>query len=86
MRNVYNTLKGEQLQHWLTIAIDRNENGTATVTTCSTIHVNREVPVTFSWGKEFSDADILNDKDLIRVVYERYGFEIFTGKYDRDFN
>lgn len=47
MERVYNTLKGETLQSWLTIAIKRDENGDATVTTNSTIHVNKVRPVSF---------------------------------------
>lgn len=82
---IYNTLKGETLQHWLTIAIKRDENGDATVTTNSTIHVNMVHPVSFSWGPEYSDADILNDDDLLRVVYQRFGREIFTADHTRNF-
>lgn len=85
MERVYNTLKGETLQSWLTIAIKRDENGDATVTTNSTIHVNKVRPVSFSWGPEFSDADILNDNDLLRVVYQRFGREIFTADHTRNF-
>ena len=54
MERVYNTLKGEKLQHWLTIVIKREENGDATVSTNSTIHVNKVHPVSFSWGPEYS--------------------------------
>ena len=82
---VYNTLKGETLQHWLTIAIIRDEDG-ARVETRSTLHVNKSHAVPFSWGKDFSDAEILNDNDLLRKVYERYGRDIFTGQYTREFN
>lgn len=85
MERVYNTLKGEKLQHWLTIVIKREENGDATVSTNSTIHVNKVRPVSFSWGPEFSDADILNDDDLLRVVYQRFGREIFTADHTRKF-
>jgi len=84
VERVYNTLKGETLQHWLTIAIIRNEDG-AHVETRSTLHVNRANPVPFSWGHEFTDAQILNDKDLLRKVYERYGRDIFTAQYTREF-
>nr|UVX62893.1 MAG: hypothetical protein [Bacteriophage sp.] len=85
VERVYNTLKGETLQHWLTIAIIR-ENGSAHVETRSTLHVNRSNPVPFSWGHEFTDAQILNDKALLRKVYERYGRDIFTAQYTREFN
>ncbi|QJI52257.1 hypothetical protein [Cronobacter phage JC01] len=86
MEKVYHTLKGETLQHWLTIAIIRDVSGDARVETRSTIHVNKVSPVSFTWGADFTDADILNDGDLLRVVYQRYGRDIFTGKYTRDFN
>lgn len=85
MERIYNTLKGETLQHWLTIAIKRDANGTATVETRSTIHVNKAHPVSFSWGPEYSDAEILNDNDLLRVVYQRFGREIFTADHTRKF-
>lgn len=85
MERIYQVLKGEELQAWLSIAIIRSEDGTATVETRSTHHVVKARLVSFTWGKEFSDADILNDADLLRVVYERYGREIFTIQTHRDF-
>ncbi|ECA9746825.1 hypothetical protein EUC00_19870 [Salmonella enterica subsp. enterica serovar Haduna] len=84
MEKVYNAIKGQTLQHWLTIAIKRDENGDATVELRSTIHVNKVSPVSFSWGKEYSDADILNDADLLRVIYQKYGHEIFTADFTRN--
>lgn len=85
MEKIYNTLKGQPLQHWLTIAIIRDETGSATVETRSTIHVVKARPLTQSWGASFSDSDILNDNDLLKVVYQRFGREIFTGDYTRNF-
>lgn len=85
MERIYNTLKGQPLQHWLTIAIIRDETGSATVETRSTIHVVKARPLTQSWGASFSDSDILNDNDLLEVVYQRFGREIFTGEYTRNF-
>ena len=85
MERIYNTLKGQPLQHWLTIAIIRDETGSATVETRSTIHVVKARPLTQSWGASFSDSDILNDNDLLKVVYQRFGREIFTGDYTRTF-
>lgn len=82
---IYNTLKGETLQHWLTIAIIRDETGSATVETRSTIHVEKARPLTQSWGASFTDAEILNDDILLRVVYERFGRDVFTGMYTRNF-
>ncbi|EAW5620951.1 hypothetical protein FFZ91_13680 [Salmonella enterica] len=84
MEKVYNAIKGQTLQHWLTIAIKRDENGDATVELRSTIHVNRVSTLSFSWGKEFTDADILNDNDLLRVIYQKYGHEIFTADFTRN--
>ncbi|AGO15165.1 hypothetical protein [Salmonella phage STP-2] len=84
MEKVYNAIKGQTLQHWLTIAIKRDENGDATVELRSTIHVNRVSTLSFSWGKEFTDADILNDADLLRVIYQKYGREIFTADFTRN--
>lgn len=86
MERIYDTLKGETLQHWLKVAIIREEEGSARVEFRSTIHVNKVSPVTFSWGAEFSDREILNDRDLLKSAYQKFGREIFTGKYDRDFN
>lgn len=85
MEKIYNTLKGQPLQHWLTIAIIRDETGSATVETRSTIHVVKARPLSQSWGASFSDSDILNDNDLLKVVYQRFGREIFTGDYTRNF-
>ena len=85
MERIYNTLKGQPLQHWLTIAIIRDETGSATVETRSTIHVVKARPLTQSWGASFYDSDILNDNDLLKVVYQRFGREIFTGEYTRNF-
>ncbi|ENL9127490.1 hypothetical protein AB6J89_004697 [Salmonella enterica] len=85
MERIYNTLKGQPLQHWLTIAIIRDETGSATVETRSTIHVVKARPLAQSWGASFSDSDILNDNDLLKVVYQRFGSEIFTGDYTRNF-
>lgn len=85
MERIYNTLKGQPLQHWLTIAIIRDETGSATVETRSTIHVVKARPLSQSWGASFSDSDILNDNDLLKVVYQRFGREIFTGDYTRNF-
>lgn len=85
MERAYNTLKGESLQSWLTIVIKRDANGDAIVETHSTILVNKVHPVSFSWGPEYSDADILNDNDLLRVVYQRFGREIFTADHTRKF-
>ncbi|HFV9797655.1 TPA: hypothetical protein ACIAOQ_001169 [Salmonella enterica subsp. enterica serovar 6,7:-:-] len=84
MEKVYNAIKGQTLQHWLTIAIKRDENGDATVELRSTIHVNRVSTLSFSWGKEFTDGDILNDSDLLRVIYQKYGREIFTADFTRN--
>ncbi|EMQ4336805.1 hypothetical protein WG681_004698 [Salmonella enterica subsp. enterica serovar Newport] len=84
MEKVYNAIKGQTLQHWLKIAIKRDENGDATVELRSTIHVNKVSPVSISWGKEFTDADILNDNDLLRVIYQKYGREIFTADFTRN--
>ncbi|AXY84921.1 hypothetical protein PCY83_004078 [Salmonella enterica] len=84
MEKVYNAIKGQTLQHWLKIAIKRDENGDATVELRSTIHVNRVSTLSFSWGKEFTDADILNDADLLRVIYQKYGREIFTAEFTRN--
>ena len=85
MEKIYNTLKGQPLQHWLTIAIIRDETGSATVETRSTIHVVKARPLSQSWGASFSDSDILNDNDLLKVVYQRFGREIFTADYTRNF-
>jgi hypothetical protein len=85
MERIYNTLKGQPLQHWLTIAIIRDETGSATVETRSTIHVVKARPLSQSWGASFSDSDILNDNDLLKVVYQRFGREIFTADYTRNF-
>lgn len=85
MEKVYQQLKGETLQNWLSIAIIRAEDGSATVETRSTIHVVRARKVSFSWGASFSDADILHDDSLLRVVYERYGRDIFTIQTTRNF-
>lgn len=82
---IYNTLKGEPLQHWLTIAIIRDETGSATVETRSTIHVEKARPLTQSWGASFTDAEILNDNDLLKVVYQRFGRDVFTGMHTRNF-
>ncbi|VCU41471.1 hypothetical+protein [Salmonella phage YSD1] len=84
MEKVYNAIKGQTLQHWLTIVIKRDESGTATVELRSTIHINKVSPVSISWGKEFTDADILNDNDLLRVIYQKYGREIFTADFTRN--
>ncbi|ENU9534260.1 hypothetical protein ACE2XM_004373 [Salmonella enterica] len=84
MEKVYNAIKGQTLQHWLKIAIKRDENGDATVELRSTIHVNRVSTLSFSWGKEFTDADILNGADLLRVIYQKYGREIFTAEFTRN--
>lgn len=85
MEKIYNTVKGQQLQHWLTIAIKRDADGVATVETRSTVHVNKVNPLSIQWGATFSDADILNDNDLLRVLYQRFGREIFTADFTRDF-
>lgn len=86
MERIYNTLKGEQLQHWLTVAIIRDESTkSAFVEFRSTIHVNKASRLTQSWGTDFSDSEILNDNIVLRAAYDRYGRDIFTGLYARDF-
>ncbi len=86
MEHVSDTLKGEKLQHWLKVAVISDNNGGHYVELRSTIHVNKTHRVTFSWGRDFSVADILNDNDLLKAAYSAYGRDIFVGQYTRDFN
>lgn len=80
METVHNALKGRTLQHWLKVAIIR-ENGSAFVEFRSTIHVNKVSRLSMSWGADFSDADILNDNIVLEKAYQKYGREIFTADY-----
>lgn len=62
MERIYNTLKGQPLQHWLTIAIIRDETGSATVETRSTIHVVKARIGISSWCNEWNTLSIDHDK------------------------
>lgn len=83
---VYNTLKGEALQDWLSIAIRRDADGRATVETRSRFHVGGSHKLTVTWGDDYSDAEILHDDILLRTVYQRYGRDVFTAINTREFN
>jgi hypothetical protein len=83
---VYNVLKGEPLQDWLSIVIRRDADGRATVETRSRFHVNVSHTMRNTWGNDYSDAEILNDDHLLRTMYQLYGREIFTVITTREFN
>lgn len=80
METILDSLKGRTLQHWLKVAIIR-ENGSAFVEFRSTIHVKKVFRLSMSWGADFSNADILNDNVVLEKAYQMFGREIFTANY-----
>ena len=88
----YTTIKGYQLPAHLLIEVVKVEtinevyispkitiNEVETIKKVfihSTIHQNKKVELTFYWGVNFSDGQILNDNDLFTAVCNMYGFKI----------
>lgn len=69
----YSWLGGQRLQHWYKIRIENNGD-TKHIVFCSKIHVNKEVKVNFGFASNsFTDKDVLNDRDLMAWVLNRYG-------------
>ena len=84
----YTTIKGYQLPTYLLIEVVKvettnkvyispkvtiNEVETSKkVFIHSTIHQTKKVEVTFCWGVNFSDEQILNDNDLFTTVCNMY--------------
>ena len=73
----YHVLGGKRLQHWYGIRIDQSDD-CKTVTFCSSIHVNREVAVSFSYDATFTDWEILRDRSLVSWAIRRYSSNIFV--------
>jgi hypothetical protein len=80
--HTYYYLAGHPLWGWLSIRIDREDHGheggdIKRVFTLSSIHVNKELEVSFCYSAEhFSDHAILHDQDLMRVMISRYGADL----------
>lgn len=73
----YNVLNNRPLWDWYSIRIEEI-GGSKHVFFQSRIHLNKELHVSFQFSTEFSDWEILNDRDLITWVFNRYGSEIFS--------
>ena len=73
MQNTYQSLGGQSLKHYLSIKIDRSGRSVR-VFVLSDFHVNKENEVSFTFSKEFTDYEILFDKQLARWVESRYGY------------
>ncbi|ARB10919.1 hypothetical protein POP72_003 [Pectobacterium phage POP72] len=69
---IYKHLNGRNLQSFYHITIEQDEDGKH-VTFHSRIHVNRENTCPITWCKEYTDFEILNDRDLITWVSRSYG-------------
>jgi len=75
----YKTLQGHKLLPWYSIRIE-TRGGSKHVTFCSRVHVNTEVEVGFCYDAyQFSDHQILADRDLMTWVINRYGVSLFDG-------
>lgn len=73
-RRVYQQLNGLPTEFWLSIAIEDHPNDIKKAFALSSIHVRREVEMTFCWtASEFTDQQILRDGHLIRVLLDLYG-------------
>ena len=75
----YTYLDGKQLQPWYQIEIVTiPETNTKVVYFNSRIHVNKRVALNPSFSSEFTDYEILRDRDLLTGIYNRYRVDIFS--------
>lgn len=79
-RRVYNHLGGRQLRHWHTVVIEDRPTGNdgelnKHVIFTSTIHVRKEVDISWCYASDFTDAQILADGDLSAKHTEMYGHD-----------
>lgn len=69
---IYKHMNGKNLQSFYHITI-KIEKGSKFITFHSSIHVNKAVECSICYGLEFTDMEILNDKDFVNWVHNRYG-------------
>ena len=79
-RRVYNHLGGRQLRHWHTVVIEDRPTGNdgelnKHVIFTSTIHVRKEVDISWCYASTFSDAEILADGQLSAKHAAMYGHD-----------
>ncbi len=75
---IYRHLNGTPLQNWYAIEIvTDNKTNTKYVFFHSRIHVNKKVELFPCFSTDFTDAEILRDRDLLTNIYSRYGVDIF---------
>lgn len=78
----YTYLDGNQLQPWYQIEIVTiPETNTKVVYFNSRIHVNKRVALNPSFSSEFTDYEILRNRDLLTGIYNKYGVDIFSQQH-----
>ena len=75
---VYHHLNNKRLAHYLSVVIKDDPQGFMVVSFMSTIHVNKETTLPFSFSASFSDHAILCDRDVVRKFMEYYGPDGFS--------
>lgn len=68
----YKHLNNRQLQSWYIVEIEQ-KGSSKFVHFHSKLHISKITSPTFSWSVSFTDNQILEDKDLISWVINKYG-------------
>jgi len=76
---IYHHLGKNQLRDWLHVEIEEDEDGTKHVTFVSRWHVSKRFPISWSYGKDFTDEEILRDGNLAGKCTEMFGPDWWVG-------
>ncbi len=73
--NTYHHLKGKLLPFDIGIEIAQ-KGDTKYVTLCCKTYVNKRIPITWQYGSDYTDKEILEDPNLIHKVIVTYGLKV----------
>lgn len=78
----FSHMGGMMLPEWLSIHVITQEDGSKKVEVHSTIHVNKVTKLGSTYSNEFSDLEIVNDKDITKAVAQMFCLHVPTPKWE----
>lgn len=74
----YHSLGSKQLRDWIHVEIEDNGES-KTVTFVSKFHVGNRFPNAYSYSADFTDHEILCDRQLTETCVRKFGPDVFVG-------
>lgn len=73
----YDHLGGRPLQDYYRIQIETQPDKTKKVRFCSKIHIPRRTELSWTYGQQFTDSEILFDGQLIDKFHQMFGRSVY---------